>query len=291
MAKELKDLVEQQRASTQLGRTFMDMYEQKDCVTALPKAKKYLSMAMELARVLKANPPVDKVSPSSFVVELVDAYNNLGMLKMVVEEPDVACKLLQQGLALCEEEEVGQTDAARTRLHHNLGRLHLEQRQWDLAMKHILKDIEICQDLPHPQGEAKGLNNLGEVHFKCQRYMDALQCYHRALNIVQKLQDEDHLLSIVQANIEVVQQAMPKMKEFQEALKQHSGLQKKVETAKGSVSERRLYQLEFKALQSLLAQAHELQAWEQVSILASPCQLLLKFPCMAGPLVRRVSSD
>jgi hypothetical protein len=25
--------------------------------------------------------------------------------------------------------------------------------------------------------------------------------------------------------------------------------------------------------------------------LASPCQLLLKFPCMAGPLVRRVSSD
>jgi hypothetical protein len=84
---------------------------------------------------------------------------------------------------------------------------------------------------------------------------------------------------------------MPKMKEFQEALKQHIGLQRKVEAAKGSVSERRLYQQEFKALQSLLAQAHELQAWEQVSIVASPYQLLLTFPCMAGPLVRRISSD
>jgi len=261
LAVEANNLVEQQRAYTQLGRTYMDMLELKDDVSALPKAKEYLSKAMDLANKLKANPVPGS---SNFVVELVDAYNNLGTLKMITDEPLEARRLLMRGLKICDEEEVGQYDATRTRVHHNLGRLYAEKRQWNQAMVHILKDIEICRAIPHPQGEVKGLINLGDIHFKQRHYEDSMNCYNLALGIVRKLQDEDTLMKTVETNKEVVEAAIPKLAVFNEHSEKHKEMQRLVEAARGTASERNLCLQEFKFLKELIGKAYELQYWEEV---------------------------
>lgn len=258
---EANDLVEQQRAYTQLGRTYMDMYEFQEDVLALPKAKDSFNKAMELVKKLKANPVPGYAS--TYIVELVDAYNNLGTMKMVTDEPLEARRLLLQGLRICDEEEVGQNDAARTRVHHNLGRLYAEKRQWAQAMSHVLKDIEICRALPHPQGEVKGLINLADIHFKQRQYIDAIRCYNLAHVIVRKLQDEDGLMKTVETNKEVVEAAIPKLKAFNLSLAKHKELQSQVDTARGTALERSLCLKEFKVLKELIGQAFELQYWEE----------------------------
>lgn len=261
LAKEANDRLEEQRSLTQLGRTYMDMYELKEDVMALPKAKGALDKAMKLVEKLKANPPPGS---SNFVVELVDAYNNLGTLKMITDEPAEAIRLLQRGLKICDEEEIGQYDAARTRVHHNLGRLYSEKRQWGPAMTHVLKDIEICRALPHPQGEVKGLINLGNIHFNQRQYEDAIKCYNLAHNIVRKLQDEDILMKNVEANKAVVEAAVPKLAVLNERLAKHKEMQAQVDAARGTTSERNLCLQEFKFLKELIGQAFELQYWEEV---------------------------
>lgn len=276
LALEAKDPVEEQRASTQLGRTYMDLYEATEDGKGLRKAKEFLNKARDLALTLKANPP--KGAPSTFVVELIDAYNNLGMLRMITDEPKEARKFLEEGLRVCDAEEIGQHDAARTRLHHNLGRLFSEKRQWKQAIKHVMQDIEICQALRHPQGEVKGLVNLADIHFKERRYKDALDCYRIATAVVQKLQDEDNLIKLVQTNKEIVQQAVPKLASFNAGMEKHKELQRKVEAARGSAIERKLYQQECKLVKELIGQAYELQYWEMVRayVFSIPCNEQLR---------------
>jgi tetratricopeptide (TPR) repeat protein len=264
LAVEANNLVEQQRAHTQLGRTYMDMYDIKDWLWALPKAKESFNKAMDLAQTLKSNPPPGS---SNFVIELVDAYNNLGTLRMITDEPVEARRLLQMGLRLCNAEEVGENDATRTRLHHNLGRLYSEKRQWSAAMLHSLKDIEICRAIPHPQGEVKGLINLADIHFKQRQYTDAIKCYSIALQIVRNLQDEDDLKKIVESNKNVVEAAVPKLGELNGNLAELKELQTKVDAAQGSASERSLCLQEYKMLVKLIREAFELQYWEEVRIL------------------------
>lgn len=260
LAVDASDLVEQQRAYTQLGRSHMDLFELKDDLLALPKAREYFGKAMDLAKKLKANPVPGS---SNFVVELVDAHNNLGTLKMITDEPAEAQKLLNRGLKICNEEEVGEYHAARTRLHHNLGRLYAENRKWNKAMLHILKDIEICRILPHPQGEVKGLINLGDIHFKQRQYEDSINCYNLALGIVRKLQDEDMLMKTVETNKGVVEAAIPKLEIFNEHLAKHEDMRSQVNAARGTASERNLCLQEFKFLKEIIAEAYELQYWEQ----------------------------
>ncbi|KAG0561292.1 hypothetical protein KC19_9G052400 [Ceratodon purpureus] len=260
LAVEADDLVEQQRSLTQLGRTYLDLYEMKDDIMALPKAKDALNRAMELVKKLKANPPPGS---SNFVVELVDAYNNLALLKMVTDEPLEAKRLLQLGLKICDDEEIGQNDAARTRVHHNLGRLYSERRQFLYALNHVLEDIRICRALPHPQGEAKGLINLGDIYFKRREYEQAMECYKGAHDIVRKLQDEDMLLKNVELNKEIVQAAIPKLAVLNERLAKHKELQAQVDAAHGTASERSLCLQEYKFVKELIGQAFELQFWEE----------------------------
>ena len=47
----------------------------------------------------------------------------MGLLKIYLEDYRQAEEVLLEGLKICEEEEVGDNDEGRTRLHHNLGRI------------------------------------------------------------------------------------------------------------------------------------------------------------------------
>ncbi|GJN22480.1 hypothetical protein PR202_gb10045 [Eleusine coracana subsp. coracana] len=261
LAKESDDLVEQQRANTQLGRTYYEILRKNEYDhIAVRNAKKYFKLSMKLARNLKEKSPSEK---SGFLRELIDSYNNMGMLELELDNYEDAEKLLIQGLKLCDDEEVNAYDEARTRLHHNLGNVYTALRNWNKAKGHIEKDIEICRKIRHPQGEAKGFVNLGELHSRVQKYEDAKLCYNKALQIAKCLEDEDALMEQIQGNIETVEQAAIVLEELKKDEQKLKKLIRDVSNARGTSNERKLLLEQYKWLDNLATKADKIAAWQK----------------------------
>ncbi|GJM87059.1 hypothetical protein PR202_ga02977 [Eleusine coracana subsp. coracana] len=266
LAKESDDLVEQQRANTQLGRTYYEILRKNEYDhIAVRNAKKYFKLSMKLARNLKEKSPSEK---SGFLRELIDSYNNMGMLELELDNYEDAEKLLIQGLKLCDDEEVNAYDEARTRLHHNLGSVYTALRNWNKAKGHIEKDIEICRKIRHPQGEAKGFVNLGELHSRVQKYEDAKLCYNKALQIAKCLEDEDALMEQIQGNIETVEQAAIVLEELKKDEQKLKKLIRDVSNARGTSNERKLLLEQYKWLDNLATKADKIAAWQKGQALA-----------------------
>ncbi|KAL4289560.1 hypothetical protein GQ457_14G006290 [Hibiscus cannabinus] len=207
LAKDANDLVEQQRASTQLGRTYHEMFLKSDGDHySVQNAKKYFKSAMKLAWTLKENPPNNTCS---FLKEYIDAHNNIGMLEMDLDNLGEALKFLTKGLEICDEEEVIEDDDGRSRLHHNLGNVYMELRRWDKAREHIEKDIMICKRIGHCQGEAKGYINLGELHYRHREFAK------RKKRIASELCDKEKLSDAFL----VVGESYQKLRDFSKAIK------------------------------------------------------------------------
>lgn len=241
LAEDADDLVEQQRAKTQLGRTYHAMFTKcSEEHVAIHNAKKYFEAAMKLARNLKEKPPN---TGSSFLKEYIDAHNNLGMLEMDLDNLVKAEEHLTKGLEICDEEEVMQDDDTRSRLHHNLGVVYLELREWDKAREHIEKDILICKNIGHCQGEAKGYINLGESKYRVQKYDEAIQSYRKALELAKSMDDEKALVEQIQQNIKIVREAMKVMDGLKKEEQNLKKLQRITDNARGESKRSRLLQI------------------------------------------------
>ncbi|MCL7045211.1 hypothetical protein MKW94_020017 [Papaver nudicaule] len=264
LAKDSGDIVEQQRASTQLGRTYHEMFlKSEDDHSSRRNAKKYFNLAMNLARNLKENGAVNE--SSSFLKEYIDAYNNVGMLQMDLDNYDEAEKTLLEGLRICDEEEVVENDDGRSRLHHHLGYLYTQLRKWEKAKEHIQKDIKICQNIGHRQGEAKGYINLGELYYQDQRFEDTKLCYERALKIAKSMEDEDALVNQIQENIKIVDIAMGVLADMG---KQEQNLKKLTRNtgtaiAKGKPDKRKCLLQQIKCLDTLIENSSQIFAWRK----------------------------
>ncbi|AQK56138.1 protein TONSOKU isoform X8 [Zea mays] len=266
LAKESDDLVEQQRATTQLGRTYHEiLLRSENDHSAIRNAKKYFKSSMKLARILKERSPSQK---SDFLKELIDAYNNMGMLELELDNFEEAEKLLIQGLKICDDEEVDSYDDARTRLHHNLGNVYTELQNWKKARGHIEKDIEICRKIRHLQGEAKGFINLGELHYRVQKYDNAKLCYNKALEVARSLEDEDALIEQIHQNIETVTKAVEVFEQLKEDELKLKKLIRDTSNARGTSKERKLLLDQHAWLDSLIEKARMICAWQKGQALA-----------------------
>lgn len=262
LAKDVNDLVEQQRANTQLGRTYYDMLLlDKDDQHLVRSAKKYFKFAMELARILKENPPSNSYS---FLTEYIDSHNNMGMLEMELENYEEAEKFLSRGLQICEDEEVKEDDATRSRLHHNLGVVFLELRMWDKAKRHMVKDIGICRRIGHCLGEAKGLINYGVLCYKTQKYDDALKSYRIARNLAKQLEDEDSLVNEIDLNIESAKEAMNVMDEIKKDEQILKKLTRDLTNARGTPRERKCLKQQQTSVDGLIEKATSIHFWLKV---------------------------
>jgi len=230
--------------------------------SAIRNAKKYFKSSMKLARILKEKSPSQK---SDFLKELIDAYNNMGMLELELDNFEQAEKLLIQGLKICDDEEVDSYDDARTRLHHNLGNVYTELREWKKAEGHIEKDIAICNYIRHPQGEAKGFINLGVVKSRVQKYEDAKNCYKKALTIAACLEDEDALIEQINQNIKTVTKAAEVLVELKKDEQKLKKLVRDTSNARGTSKERKLLLEQHAWLDNLIEKARMICAWEKVS--------------------------
>ncbi|KAK8989807.1 hypothetical protein V6N11_064223 [Hibiscus sabdariffa] len=259
LAKDANDLVEQQRASTQLGRTYHEMFLKSDGDHySVQNAKKYFKSAMKLAWTLKENPPNNNCS---FLKEYIDAHNNIGMLEMDLDNLGEALKFLTKGLEICDEEEVIQDDDGRSRLHHNLGNVYMELRRWDKAREHIEKDIMICKRIGHCQGEAKGYINLGELHYRVQRYDEAILCYQKAFDLAKSMEDEDALSAQINQNIKTVREAINVMNELKKEEQNLKKLQRNMFNAKETPWERKFLLLQNSCLDRLIEKSAMIFAW------------------------------
>ncbi|KAL2241219.1 UNVERIFIED_CONTAM: Protein TONSOKU [Sesamum indicum] len=259
LAKDQNDLIEQQRASTQLGRTYHEMFlKSDDDHCSVRNAKKYFKFAMKLAQIIKENPPTEIVS---FIKEYIDAHNNLGMLEIDLDNLDEAEKILSKGLEICDEEEMVADDDARSRLHHNLGNVYLELRQWKNAYEHIKKDIVICNNIGHCQGEAKGYINLGELLYRTQRYAEAIASYQKALDLAKSLEDEHALADQIGKNIETVREAMKVMDELKKEEQNLKKLERNTEMARGTENERKCLVKQNASLDCLVEKSRMIFAW------------------------------
>ncbi|CAL5019911.1 unnamed protein product [Urochloa decumbens] len=261
LAKESDDLVEQQRASTQLGRTYHEMFlrSEKDH-SAIINAKKYFGSSMKLARMLKEKAPSQK---SDFLKELIDAHNNSGMVELELDNFERAENLLIEGLKICDDEEVDSYDDARTRLHHNLGNVYTELRIWNKARGHIEKDIAICKEIHHPQGEAKGYINLGELYYQSQKYENAKLCYNKALVIATGLEDEHALVEQINQNIETVTKAAEVLEDLKKDEQKLKKLVRDTSNACGTSKERKLLLEQHALLDNLIEKASMIFAWQK----------------------------
>ncbi|CAA7405317.1 unnamed protein product [Spirodela intermedia] len=263
LAKDSEDLIEQQRASTQLGRTYHEIFlKSEDDHYALQNAKKYFKAAMKLARTLKEKQSYNKCS--LFLKEFIDAYNNLGMLEKDLDNLEEAKKILLQGLKICDDEEVSENDDGRTRLHHNLGSVYLELREWTRAKEHIERDIRICKNIDHPEGEAKGFINLGELHYQMQNYEDAIHCYHKALNIASSMQDEDALVHVINQNIDTTKEAKKVLEEVKREELKLRKLARTTSDARGTGVERKCLLEQYALLDCLIEKSHSISAWSKL---------------------------
>ncbi|KAK2656121.1 hypothetical protein Ddye_009173 [Dipteronia dyeriana] len=259
LAKDANDLVEQQRASTQLGRTYHEMFVRSDDDHySIRNAKKYFKSAMKLAQTLKENPPSNE---SSFTKEYIDAHNNIGMLEKDLDNLEEAKEYLTKGLEICDEEEVREDDDGRSRLHHNLGSVHMELRMWDKSREHIEKDIIICKRIGHCQGEAKGYINLGELHYRVQKYDEAILCYQKALDLAKCMEDEDALVSQIDQNIETVKEAMKVLDDLGKEEQNLKKLTRNIVAAKDTPDERKCLLQKNASLDSLIEKSSIIMAW------------------------------
>lgn len=266
LARDANDLVEQQRASTQLGRTYHELFSRSDHDhNSIRNAKKYFKCAMDLAVTLKENPPNNK---SSFLKEYVDAHNNIGMLEMDLDNLHEAQKILTRGLEICDEEEISEYDDGRSRLHHNLGNVYMELRIWDEARKNIKRDIQICNRIGHCQGEAKGYINLGEVHYRTQKYEEARSYYEKALALAKSLEDEDALVRQINQNIQTVKEAVKVMDEIKREEQNLKKLKRDIANVRGTSNERKCLLQQNASLDRLVEKARMISSWEKVAILS-----------------------
>lgn len=224
-------------------------------------AKKYFKAAMKLAEDLKKNPSSSRLS---FVKEYIDAHNNLGMLEMDLDNLEEAQKILTRGLEICDEEEVSENDDARSRLHHNLGNVYMEIRKWKDASKHIEKDIKICRTIHHRQGEAKGYINLGELHYRVQKYDEAIHCYQKALELAKSMEDEDALVRQIEQNIETVKEAVKVMGKIMKEEQHLKKLSRNMEKARGTSGERKCLLEQMSSLDRLIEKSSMIFAWKKV---------------------------
>ncbi|KAG8383782.1 hypothetical protein BUALT_Bualt04G0049500 [Buddleja alternifolia] len=259
LAKDENDLIEQQRANTQLGRTYHEIFmKSDDDHNSVRNAKKYFKSSMKLARTIKENPLFGGIS---FIKEYIDAHNNLGMLEMDLDNLDEAEKILTRGLDICDEEEINEDDDARSRLHHNLGNVYLELRKWEKAHEHIKKDILICRKIGHRQGEAKGYVNLGELHYRNQKYDEAILSYQKALDLAKSLQDENVLADQIDQNLQTVREAMKVIDELKKEEQKHKKLERTTEMARGTECERKCLLKQNASLDCLVEKSRIIFAW------------------------------
>jgi len=191
------------------------------------------------------------------------------MLEIELDNLHEARRILTRGLEICDEEEVAEFDAGRSRLHHNLGNVYTELRLWDEARKHIKRDIVICNRIGHCQGEAKGYINLGEVHYRTQRYEDARAYYEKALGLAKSLVDEDALVKQIEQNIVTVKEAVKVMVDITKEEQSLKKLKRDIAAARGTSHERKFLLQQNEVLESLVEKARTISAWEKVCVLSS----------------------
>ncbi|KAH1096981.1 hypothetical protein J1N35_013902 [Gossypium stocksii] len=119
----------------------------------------------------------------------------------------------------------------------------------------------ICKRIGHCQGEAKGYINLGELHYRVQRYDEAILCYQKALDLEKSMEDEDALVAQIDQNIETVKEAINVMNDLKKEEQNLKKLKRNMVIAKGTPQKRKFLLLQNSCLDRLIEKSAMIFAW------------------------------
>ncbi|GBG83045.1 hypothetical protein CBR_g36663 [Chara braunii] len=257
MAEMEDDVVEKERASTQLGRTHLDLFEEKgereDAKHHLVDAEQYLKTSLKLC-----------VNQSWTGERLANAYNNMGLLELLRKDYLQSKKYLKKAQACCDEEEATE---ALSRIYNTLGRLYMESGNKKRALEMMKRDQQICRELRHVQGEAKALLNIGELHIENREYDEALANLKQGLALAKLLQDELVLVNGFRNDISVARQLRDGMRDLKALEKRLKSVKTRLQQQEGGGGEDehsirlRISEL----LKRLVELAESLCMWEEVA--------------------------
>ncbi len=116
-------------------------------------------------------------------------------IEMRIGNYDAALALARQAL-----ERITKSPAASgvdlARAHGTLGVCHYRRNEWDLALDHHGRALELRTQGPDLMGIADALQNLGLVHYQRGDWPAALDHYHRGLALYERLGDVAKLITL-----------------------------------------------------------------------------------------------
>lgn len=137
-------------------------------------AKIYADKATEIARKSKDEAKIMKILSFKQLCELYSGnYNN------AIETSNEL-----HAIALKEKSLKHESDAEEC-----LGLTYKAQGEFEKALTHFEKDLQLKQKMGNPSKIALALNNLGTIYMNWGKYKDALEYYHRALKIQEEIKD------------------------------------------------------------------------------------------------------
>lgn len=118
---------------------------------------------------------------------VAETWNEIGSIRMLQGNSDMALNSYQKGLALCETS--GGKDCLASSLS-GIGKVHNSKGDYDLAIDYFQKVLAISEELRNTAKVALALNDLGIAYQHQGNYTQALSHYQKGLNISEAAGDK-----------------------------------------------------------------------------------------------------
>ncbi len=133
-------------------------------------------------------------SPETTVMCNAEALYEDGVLAWQQGDYATATALLEQSLALCQEQG---TQTGMLRALHILGNVAYSQGNYAVAHGRHQEVLQRCQELSLPEGVASSLNNLGLVAMRQRDYQTSQALLQESLRIYQDLAMEPNIVAVL----------------------------------------------------------------------------------------------
>jgi len=143
-----------------------------------------LALGETLLAGLEKYRPETLAGPLGF--ELVGVIDNIAERQFLLKQFTAAEVSYRRALELLERNQSLDASTKRRlggRIHHRLGMVAEEQRQWAQAEQHYRKALEICIEFKDRHQQAKTYHQLGRVAEEQRQWVQAEQHYRKALEI------------------------------------------------------------------------------------------------------------
>jgi serine phosphatase RsbU (regulator of sigma subunit)/tetratricopeptide (TPR) repeat protein len=185
----LIDSLEERRSSETDDSTLVDVLGKLDNEIFMFDPKLDEELNLEIAEICnrKLNENIQLSEARFFIIELANAYNNLGIISENARRLSQSHEYFQMSMQLSS---YTKDSAGVASAYNNLGNIYDKLNKHNDALNYYEKALEINQQLDNKFGVVYNNNNIGEVLIGIGRFDDALAFLHRGLKLAEEINFE-----------------------------------------------------------------------------------------------------